>query len=488
MERKISDLYNMFPFELTTGQKNFLSLATSGNHTLCLGDAGSGKSLALQVLKEFWGDEAVFTAYTGIANMRLFDGSGGKGTVSSVMGLPVGIAQHKHWKELTKTCQEVMASSDKIKYLIVEECGGMNAEQLHLLQHRINRLNKATKKRRQRDIKIILCGDLLQLSTITSDEEKEFYTKKYGSHFFFKSNAFKEMEFKTVLLTEVKRQKDPVFMAALDVLRYGNEDRIPRLLTWLNKKYNPKPPVNVPRICATKKSVKDFNEAALRKNPNELFCYTPEIEGDFNYIDNCPVDYELEVKVGMLVMTIVNDPSEDNNFQNGSVGTLTHANAEGIYVKLNSTGEEIFIPPYEFIEYHDVEVSRTTRDDGTEHVEYEQEEKGKALHIPVTHAAAITVHKSQGENLKTDYVIDMGSTYPYENHKDYGCALSYVAWSRSTSIDNIHLKVKMKKEHIKVCEETITWLYSVDAIDSSKLSKRMLVKCKEYKESLNESN
>ncbi|AUR91655.1 P-loop containing nucleoside triphosphate hydrolase [Vibrio phage 1.161.O._10N.261.48.C5] len=486
MERKISDLYNVLPFELTTGQKNFLSLATSGNNVFCQGSAGSGKSSVLQLLKQFWGDKVAFTAMTGIANMRLFEGKGGKGTTARVMGLPVGIAQPKHWKELTRACQEIMASSDKIEYLVIEECGGMNAEQLHLLQHRIHRLNKKSKKRRERNIKIILVGDILQLGTIVSEEEKEFFTKRYGSHLFFKSDAFKEMNFQTVYLDEVKRQNDPIFMAALDVLRYGNEDRMFKLMEWLNKRYNPKPPVNVPRICATKRAVKAFNEAALNKNPNELFCYTPTIKGGFEYEDNCPIDYELEVKEGMVAMVMVNDPSGENRYQNGTVGILTQATADGVWIKLNSTGEEILIPPYEFIEYHDVEVSRTIREDGTEEVEYEQEEKGKAIHVPICHAAAITVHKSQGATIDSEFVIDMGSTWAYEKYKDFAMALAYVAASRSTDINNIHFKTKLRKEHIKVCEESITWLYSVDAIDHTKLSKIMLERCVEYKENVND--
>ena len=485
MERKISDLYNVLPFELTTGQKNFLALATSGSHVFCQGSAGAGKSTVLELLKQFWGDKVCFTATTAIANMRLFDGMGGKGTTARVMALPIGIAQPKHWRELTRACQEIMASSDKIEYVVVEECGGMNAEQLHLLQHRINKLNRKSKKRRERDIKLILVGDCLQLGTIVTEEEKQFFTEKYGSHLFFKSDAFKEMEFQTVYLDEVKRQNDPIFMAALDVLRYGNEDRMFKLMQWLNKRYNAKPPVNVPRICATKKAVKAFNEAALNKNPNELFCYTPTIEGDFEYEDNCPIDYELEVKEGMVAMVLVNDPTEENNYQNGTVGIMTQATADGVWIKLNSTGEEILIPPYEFVEYHDVEVSRTVREDGTEEVEYEQEEKGKAVHIPICHAAAITTHKSQGSTISSEFVIDMGSTWAYEKFEDFGSALAYVAFSRSTDIKNIHLKTKLKKEHIKVCEETITWLYSVDAIDRSKLSEKMLRKCVAYKESVN---
>lgn len=484
MERKISDLYNVLPFELTTGQKNFLSLATSGSHVFCQGSAGAGKSTVLEILKQFWGDKVAFTAMTGIANMRLFDGKGGKGTTARVMGLPYGIAQPKHWKELTRACTEIMASSDKIEYLVIEECGGMNAEQLHMLQHRIRRLNKKSKKRRERDIKLILVGDILQLGTITNDEEKEIFINKYGSHLFFKSDAFKEMGFQTVYLDEVKRQKDKTFMAALDVLRYGNEDRMFNLLKWLNKRYNPRPPTNVPRICATKKAVAAFNTAALNKNPNDLFVYTPVIEGDFNYEDNCPIDYELEVKEGMIAMTLVNDPSDENSYQNGSSGIVTQCTADGVWVKMNHSGEEILIPPYEFIEYHDVEVSRTVREDGTEEVEYEQEEKGKAIHVPICHAASITVHKSQGDTIKSEFVIDMGSTWSYEKYDDFGQALAYVAWSRGTAVENIHLKTKLKKEHIKVCEESIMWLYSVDAIDYTKLSRSMLQKCIEYKESV----
>ncbi len=483
MERKISDLYNMLPFELTTGQKNFLSLATAGENVFCQGSGGAGKSTVLEILKEYWGDKALFTATTGVANMRLFDNQGGAGTTARMMGLPRGIAQPKHWREFTRASQEALAASDRIEVVIVEECGCLNSEQLSLMQHRINKVNKANKKRRQRDIKLILVGDILQLGGVSSEEEKQFYSQKYGSHLFFKSDVFKGMNFKTVYLDEVKRQNDKVYLAALDVLRYGNTDRIHKLLPWLNKRYSKKVPENVPRICATNKAVDQFNYNALQRNPNELFCYTPDIEGDFNYEDNCPVPYELDVKVGMVAMTLINQ--EDGLFQNGSTGVVTDCNASGIWLKLNSTGEEILVEPYEFIEMHDVEVSRTTRADGTDHVEYESQEKGKCFHVPLCHAAGISIHKAQGQTISSEYVIDMGSTWAYEN-RDWGHALSYVAFSRATCYNNVHLKVAIKPSHIKVCEETITWLYSVDAIDASKVSKRMLAKCKEYKESINE--
>lgn len=478
MSRKISDLYNMLPFELTTGQKNFLSLATSGCNVLCQGSAGGGKSTVLQILKEYWGDSLVTTAMTGVANMRLFGGTGGTGTTARTMALPRGIAKPKDWKDLTKFCNEVMASSDRVEHIVVEECGSLSAEQMHLLQHRIKRFNKKSKKRRSRNIQLILCGDMLQLGTITSDEEKEFFTQNYGSHLFFKSDAFKQMDFKVVYLNEVKRQSDKVFMASLDILRYGNTDRMTKMLEWLNRRYTKDLPENVPRICSSNKAVNAFNIEALRKNLNQLYEYTPDIEGEFNYEDNCPVDFNLEVKEGMVAMTLINH--EDGLYQNGSVGIVTQCTAAGVWIRFNETNEEILVEPFEFVEYHDVEVSRTKREDGTDHVEYETEERGRAFHVPICHAAAISVHKSQGATIPSAYVIDFGSTWAFENHADFGQALAYVAFSRATCINNVYLKTKIKKEHVKVCKETIFWLIENEAIEVQQLSKRMLA---EYKRS-----
>lgn len=476
MERKISDLYNMLPFELTTGQKNFLSLATSGNNILCLGDAGSGKSTVLKILKDFWGDKVAFTAMTGISNVRLFDGEGGMGTTASICGLPRGIAQPKHWREFTRASQEALMSSDRIEYLVIEEGGSLNSEQLALLQHRISKANKASKKRRQRDIKLIITGDLLQLGSVMTEEEKNFYNEKYGSHLFFKSDTYQEMDFKFSYLGEVKRQNNKTYLAALDILRYANTDRLPKLLDWLNKRHFNKVPENVPRICATNKAVNQFNYNALKRNKNELFCYTPEIEGEFNYDDNCPVPYELDVKVGMLAMTVINHP--EGLYQNGTVGVVTDCTADGVWLKLNSTGEEILIEPYEFIEMKDVPVSTTIRADGTEHVEYESQEVGKCTHICLIQSDAISVHRSQGATIDTEYVIDMGSTWAYEN-RDWGNSLCYVAFSRAVSYDNVYLKTPLKAAHVKVCEETIEWLYSMGAISDDKLSRKLLKKCKE---------
>ncbi|AUR89265.1 P-loop containing nucleoside triphosphate hydrolase [Vibrio phage 1.121.O._10N.286.46.C4] len=554
MTRKISDLYNALPFELTTGQKNLLSLATSGCNVLALGDAGAGKTTVMEILEQYWGDKVLFCGMTGISNMRLFDGRGGTGTAARVLGLPLGIATRKQWRELTKFCNQVMMQNDKVEYIVIEECGSLNAEQLHLIESRIQKFNREGKNRGKRDIKLILVGDLLQLGTIVSEEEKQYFTEHYGSHFFFKSDAFKRMEFKTVYLNEVKRQKDKTFMQALDVFRYGNTDRMFKLINWLNKQcYSTKVPTDVPRICSFKSSVASFNTAALNRNKNELFVFTPDIEGTFDYNeDTCPIDEELEVKVGMIAMTLTNDL--EGRYQNGSHGIVTDLSAEGITIKFHHSGEEVLVEPFEFKQEENVPVglpkkvmktgktkvgkgklgfmidvqngSNSTAQvglggcnldgemgtitevtskgimvdfsgtgEGTfvdcyevnyqeekEEYEYEKEVVGRCLHVPICHAAAISIHKSQGATIPSTFVIDVGYDKPFVEHEDFGKALSYVAFSRSTSLDNIVLKTKLKREHVKVCKETIFWLIDNEAIDTSKLCGNMWKEYETFKD------
>lgn len=474
---RISDLFDTFPFPLTEGQKNAAHLIESGRHCLILGSAGTGKSTLMEVVKKFYGDKAVFCATTGIANQRLFNMQGGLGTAAKVFGLPMNIATGKDWKEVSRNCQKILMSNDQIEHVIIEECGMLNAEQMHLIENRIKRANRKTKKRRERNIQIIMIGDLLQLGAVVNTQLKDYLQQNYNSHLFFKSEAFERMGFRTCFLGEVKRQNDKTFKAALDVLRYANEDRLDKCLQWLNKRYTGKVE-GLPMLASTNATVDRENQKALDANPNPSGVFTASLEGDYD-IKNCPVEEELELKVGLKVMTLVND--QEGHYQNGSLGEVVDMTLEGVFVKFAHTGEVHCIPPFEFEEQEMYQESVTWNALGEEIPVMGTRTKGKCTQIPIKQASAMSVHKSQGATINTSFGIDLGWTglYTHEDRKDFGNSLAYVALSRATDIDHVNLVTEIKPEHVKVCEETVLWLMSVGAIDETKLSKRMIRKYKE---------
>jgi ATP-dependent exoDNAse (exonuclease V) alpha subunit len=478
----------MFPFELSKGQQKSLETIAGGGNTFVVGSAGTGKSTIMEAVKSYYGDRVVFCATTGIANQRLFDYKGGLGTAARIFGLPMGLADDKTWREMTRYCNEVLFKSDKVEAIVIEECGMLNSEQISLVQNVIRKANKRSKKRRERQIQLIIVGDLLQLGTVVSSDIKPYLQEEYGSHLFFKAKAFEELNFEVCLLDEVKRQEDKIFKAALDVLRYGNTDRIEKCLEWFNRQYKGVPPKGLPLLSATNKVVNRENQKALDLNPNDSGVYTAEITGDYD-IKNCPIPYELELKVGLTVMTLIND--QEGRYMNGSLGVVEDMTGEGVYIKFTHNNEVCLVEPFEFEEQEmyqeSTEFSINSDGETVEKAIMGTRVKGKCTHIPVKQATAMSIHKSQGNTISTEYVLDLGAVFMYESEDfgDFGAALAYVGFSRATDINNIYLKGKMCRGHVKVCEETIFWLLEKGAIDRRKLGKTTLAKYDAMKASEN---
>ena len=467
----ISDFYHVLPFELTEGQKRANELVASGNHCLIIGDAGSGKSTVMEIWKSFFGKRAIFCGSTGISNQRLFNYKGGNGTAHKVFSLPLGIAKPKDWKEVSRYTNEILAKSDQIEYIVVEEVSMLNSENIAMMFKRIDRFNKKTKKRRARDIKLILVGDLLQLPCVVDTRLKGYLEENYGSHLFFKSWEFEKRDVKVTFLGQVMRQNDRIFKAALNVLRYGQEERYERVLQWFNKRSGLPLPKNAPLISATNRVVNQANQQALHQNPNESFCYEAEFKDNYDR-NACPVDVDLYLKQDLKVMTLINHP--EGFYQNGSMGYVVSCCADGAYVQFDHSGETHLVEPFIFEERELYVAGSYIDEQGIARDILDERVAGSFEQLPLKQASAITIHKAQGQTIDSEFILDLGwdkmYTDPY--YGDFGTALPYVGWSRSTKIENVFLKGKMTKDHIKVCFDTIEWLISKGAVPESEIPNR----------------
>lgn len=439
---------------LTEEQYNYVYDVCFGKgHVSNWSVAGSGKSLCLEIIKEFLGDSCIVVAMTGIANSILFNNNGGNGTLHSVMSLPLGIHNNYHEKKVNDNTRNLFAKSDIVTTVIVEEAGMLNPDQLSLVSKRINRYNRPYgKKRKRRNIKLVLQGDLLQLGTILSDEEKEYISKTYGSYFLPESSVYKDLGFKTHIFTKVMRTKDKVFQASLDVLRYGESHRYERCLQWLNKRYQPAPE-GIPIITTTNKKVDEINQFELEKNPNPLFELQPRITGNYN-LKNCPVDDIVYLKEKSPVLILIND-TQEGKFFNGTFGYVSQiVVGEGIYVDVVSSGETVFVPLFEFEEReYFTDVNQETGEDFLN-----QKVVGTCLHYCVKLASCISVHRCQGKTLDTPYLLDLGWGFPQSQDNDWGMQIPYVAWSRATKVENVYLSHPMTHKHIKINEKAVKWV------------------------------
>ena len=453
MERKISMLFDTLPYELTEGQKNALLTVESGGHVLIGGRGGVGKSSLLQLLKDFYKDEILFCGSTGISNANLFDFKGGAGTAARVWSLPRHEATPKDWKETSKYTNTIFAGSAQILRVVIDEAFMLNSEQLALILHRIKRFNKATKKRPARDIQLILVGDAGQLPPVIKNHN--YLRGKYGHELFFLSDTFKEAGFKICFLNQVVRQDDKIYKAALDVIRYGEKDRYDGVLKWFNRRVLPAPDDAVV-ICPTNKQVDRYNQIAFDRNPNDCFCYEAEYTGNYDK-DNCPVPHELFLKEGLKVITLINDPSGEGKFVNGTQMHVLSCEHEGTWCRVVRTGEEVFVPVHEF-EEQEIYVERQEPNLEGELVDIlGTRVKGTCSTLPLKASSCLSGHRAQGLTIDYPVLVDMGSTWPFVN-LEFGVQNLYVILSRPSNIKYLYLKKPLTKEFIKVCTDTLEWL------------------------------
>lgn len=456
----VTEHYGILPFELKPSQDEFLRSFSEGKGHYCLiGEAGSGKSTIMEVLRSYYGHRMATYASTGVANQNLYNSTGGDGTAHRGMSLFIGIHTKDELGSVNPVTQKLLGGSDLIEVIVIEEAFMLSPDDLFVLLHRLKRFNKATSKRKLRNIRLLFIGDCLQLPAVVTDIKQELI-EMYGSHLLFKTTPWKEAGFTTMKLREANRQQDKVFLAALDVLRYGQEERYDGVLAWLNKRYNPDYDQSSLLLAATNRTVDEANHKALTSTGNPVGCYTAVKTGKFKVRD-CPVDEKLYLSVGLDVITLVND--KEGNFCNGSFGKVTCMQENGVWIRFHGELSDTFVGIHRFVE-SETSIGEVTQDDGSVQEEKIKKDVGSFKQIPVKIAASLTFYRSQGRTINKQGVIDVGNKWLYTNKRmeDFGTHGLYVALSRFTDINLVTFATKLEKHHIKVCRESIDWWNSID--------------------------
>lgn len=455
MKVSLDDYLAGKPYELTEEQYNYCHDVIYGNkHVGNFSVAGSGKSLCLEIIKDVLGDTCVVCATTGIANSILFNNKGGQGTAHKVFSLATEIHNSYHEKKVGKETSMLFATSDLVRVVIIEEAGMLNPDQLSLILKRKQRYDKAYGgKRKKRNIKIVLQGDYLQLGSVyTKDEEVQYMRDTYGSEYLFESEPFKELDMNVHLFTKVLRTKDRILQAALDIVRYGEEYRYEGVLKWLNKRHKPAPK-NALLIATTNREVDKANNRAMMLNTNPEVKLYAETTGNFD-LKNCAADEVITLKVGCPVISLMND-SEEGNYFNGSFGYVEDIYVgEGVVVRFEHSGEAYTIP---YFEYEDREYYTDT-DSETGEDFMASRTVGTCKQCPIKLAACFSVFRVQGKTIDSPVVIDLGWGFPESQDNPWGMAQAYTALSRVSNIENLYLKTRLNKKHLKVNKRAVKWV------------------------------
>lgn len=403
-------------------QQQFIKVAYEGHNVFLTGAGGTGKSYIIQHLVDKYKEinkSYALTSMTGCAALLL-----GRATTLHSWAC-VGLARDS----VDKLIDSINGSKKSkrrwmsTEVLIVDEVSMMDVD----LFEKLDQIGRTIRKNPKPfgGIQLIFVGDFFQLPPVDKGTPK----------FIFESNLWSKIAFKIVYLTQVIRQKEPVFHKILAEARIGSlsteslEILKGRMgLPWQSMEI--KPTLLFPK----KDIVANVNIHGLSKLPTPEYTYKVETicskkGDDFNFavqkvLRNASYDEKVILKVGAQVMLLINR-NDGSELVNGSRGVVTGflTNSTPL-VKFHSMKESIPIEKYTW------EI---------------EEESMSQKQIPLKLAYALTVHKSQGATLDSA-LIDIG-------HDVFECGQAYVALSRVKSLESLYihnLSVSAFKAHPKV--------------------------------------
>lgn len=359
---------------------------------LLTGEAGTGKSWLIRKYVEEH-PNTIVCAPTGIAAVNI-----GGSTVHQAFGVPVpclGVRVGAKQKAAIRT----LALADTV---IIDEISMCRADVFSFLI----RVLKHAEKKRGKKIRLIVSGDFSQLPPVmTKNDISDF--RRHGldiSGYPFTTKEWADCHFKVVLLSDIKRQSDKEFIAALNEVRAGhskgikyfNDMVIPDAAQSVSSPDSAQPPLPAGilseiqngtsiYICGTNAEAERINQFCISQLTTVPYAYQSISSGHIGK-DSLPMDSIVLLKEGERVMFTVND-LVTHEYQNGTLGVITGTYSDHVSVLLE-TGKAIAVGKHQWV----MQVYK-----GSTAGEVTQKTIGTFSQIPLKPAYAITIHKSQGK-------------------------------------------------------------------------------------------
>lgn len=399
-------------------QKRALTILKSGQNTFLTGAAGTGKTYVLNAFIESIREikNIVICAPTGVAAINI-----GGSTIHRVFKIPIGPLGKK--KKMKKN--PVIDAADVI---IIDEISMCRFD----LFECVGQIIRAAEERTGIQKQLIVCGDFLQLPPVLTKNDREVLNEIWGESFVkngfaFQAPKWEEFAFCNVELKEIIRQdNESEYAQKLNCIRTGDSSAV----DWFNRNASKIEETEI-TLCGLNNIVNNINKQESDKLAGYKRSYEAALYGDVNTSDMV-VEQLLELKIGMRVMTTINHPK--NLFQNGSLGTVIDFDKDYVTVSFDN-GNTVPVEKYEW------EVSEY-RVDGKKIV---KEIIGGYNQIPLKIAFATTIHKSQGQTFNS------ATIHP----SCFNAGQLYVALSRVTKIEGLHLAKAIKEKDVIVSNEVM---------------------------------
>ena len=401
----------------------------TGKSVYLTGKAGTGKTTFLKYITQSISKRYVILAPTGVAAIN----AGGT-TIHSFFQLPLCpylpdvkelVTEYQMPEKYRRPRRERVKLIRTLELLVIDEISMVRADILDAVDMTLRSIRRNEKP--FGGVQLLMIGDAQQLSPVVKEEERRYMEQVYPSPYFFHSKALKELDYTTIELQKIHRQKDETFLEILNSIR---ENRITdNILKRLNSRVNAfSSDDDTIRLTTHNRQSENINTAKLESLPGKPSIFNASIEGDFPE-KNYPTDKELALKEGAQIMFIRNDA--EGRFYNGKIG-IVKSISKGHGIIVGVKGENpIHVEPvvWENIEYAlDKETGEITPN-----------VIGTFRQLPVRIAWAVTIHKSQGLTFDK-VIIDAGAAFAFGQ--------VYVALSRCRTLEGISLGTPISKSAI----------------------------------------
>jgi ATP-dependent exoDNAse (exonuclease V) alpha subunit len=402
---------------LTVGQAKALNLALTSNDSLFItGSAGTGKTVVLkQIVKdlEAAGQKVLVTSFTGLAALQL-----GGVTLARLLGLGISKRAEDLKEDLIMVGQKAASGVVDANVLVIDEISLLSGDYLELVDFvlRIARANQEPFG----GLRVIYCGDFLQLPPIRGYHEPEFRVK-----WAFQYPPFRDAQ--AIQLTECLRQGRAVDLELLNELREGRLGPLSKLFieAALGRKIE-----EAIELHPRNEVVRRINQERLEQLPGESREYRTHyscVKSEALLSKSLPIDRVLHLKVGAPVIIMVNNPA--GCYCNGTQGRVVGLSRSEVQVK-DLEGRLLTVTN------HTWNIDLNPHPSPWEITFEKNRRMGYARGMPIKLGWAATIHKSQGltlQRVKTDV------------SRCWEPGHAYVALSRTPSMLNISLVNPFRK-------------------------------------------
>ena len=410
-----------------------------GEHIFLTGMAGTGKSYAIDQLKDMLPRNSVTpSGTTGTAAINI----GGHTTASLFpYGFMTSLADIEAKRGKRKTRQTDMANLTSIKYLVVDEVSMLSAERMDAWMSACQSL-RPNRPGNMGGLTLILCGDFMQLPPVEKDRQKEV-------RFAFESDAWRTLNIRTFELRYSHRHKEPLFRGIQKRARLGRLSE--NDLRVLETRIVQRPPEDMMHLYPTRRLVEAYNTLMLEKCQGEertSACTDYVMSSHYSaaeerFIERAVPADEYSREINGILPHLAQKMPEFLTLRVGAMYTVT-ANVE-VSAGLGN-GTTVFLEGFRdneagvlsvYVRYKYMGVERTrelprhTRVQEIAKISREKKVIFKREQIPLVLGFGKTIHSGQG--LTTDEMyVDVQGTF----ERGQG----YVAISRTRTLGGLHIK------------------------------------------------